>query len=682
MFKSLTLAMFCCLVTSNTLGNDLEEIVVTADLRARSDLETLSSVTVITDAARAQFDSTHFEDLLNWVPNLNFAGGTTRARFFQIRGIGERSQYGAPLNASVGLMLDGIDFTGMGTIADLMDLEQIEVLRGPQGTRFGANGLAGLVAITSKDPTPDPSVDLSLSAGRFNLQRVSAVMNQPLSESTGLRLAIARETSDGYYQNAHLLRSDTNAIDETHVRIKLMNIGDRHELKVTLLHSDVDNGFDAFSLDNSRSTLSDEPGYDRQTSHALAMRLDLETLLGTLSLSGSVNQSDIDYGYDEDWSYIGIHPFGYQSTDAYLRTRDHHTFEARLSSNLAGVTPGSSFGWTFGVYHTDQATDLERLYTFAAGPYNSQFDNEASAIFGEIDLAFTERFLGQVGARIERRQRTFDDSNAVQFEPTETLWGGRLGLDYRIKPDLKVYLSFSRGFKAGGFNVDGTLPESLLVYDDETLIESEFGLKGQWPSTRLKFAFFHADRRDQQVKSSLVLPRADGSTEFIDFFGNAAAGVNRGVELELDHTLSQALRVSLAAGYLDTQFTRFINAFGEDLGGRDQAQAPSYTGNLTFAYRHQGWQANLSLDAKDSFYFSDRHAARSKAYTRVNFSVGRSSTHWEVLVWGRNLTDETVRTRGFGSFGNDPRKDYVTEPYYQFGPPRSFGITVSYHSND
>jgi outer membrane cobalamin receptor len=93
MFKSLTLAMFCCLVTSNTLGNDLEEIVVTADLRARSDLETLSSVTVITDAARAQFDSTHFEDLLNWVPNLNFAGGTTRARFFQIRGIGERSQY-------------------------------------------------------------------------------------------------------------------------------------------------------------------------------------------------------------------------------------------------------------------------------------------------------------------------------------------------------------------------------------------------------------------------------------------------------------------------------------------------------------------------------------------------------------------------------------------------------------
>ena len=658
---------------------DIEEIVVTAELTDRSDMDTLSSVTVIDATTSALFNSTHLEGLLNFAPNLNFAGGTNRARFFQIRGIGERSQYSAPLNPSVGLMIDGIDFSGMGTIAHLMDVNQVEVLRGPQGTGFGANGLAGLIAITSQDPLTTSSASVRMSLGNFNHRRLAGVLNQPISEKTQVRLAMTRERADGYYDNAYLNRSDTNGIDESHIRLKIKNEGDRHKARITVLHAEVDNGFDAFSLDNSRTTLSDEPGYDQQKTNAIAGTLSIQTTVGEITLAGSTSRSDIGYGYDEDWSYAGIHPFGYQSTDEYLRDRDHQTLEARLHAPASTGSDDSTLSWTVGIYHTDQATRLERRYTFAEGPYRSRFDNQAAALFGEVDVSFSPNFGGLIGGRIERRTRRFSDSNAMQFSPEETLWGGRIGIYYRLMPDLKSYMSISRGFKAGGFNTDGSLPFELLEFADESLIETELGLKGQFTSTRLKLALFYSDRKDQQVKSALVIPRNDGSTAFIDFLGNAAEGVNQGFELEIDHAFSEAFTLKLAAAYLQAKFREFINEFGEDLGGRDQAQAPNYTAHLGLNYQRGGWQSSVAVDAKDGFFFSDRHAARSKAFTTINLGVGWSSERWSIQFWGKNLTDETIRTRGFGSFGNDPRKNYVTEPYYSFAAPRSVGLTLTAH---
>ena len=123
----------------------LEEIVVTAELRTTSLLDQPASTSVVTANEIRQRAAQHLEDILNVAPNVNFASGASRARFFQVRGIGERSQFQEPLNPSIGFIIDGIDFSGLGTAGTLFDVDQVEILRGPQGTLHGANALAGLI---------------------------------------------------------------------------------------------------------------------------------------------------------------------------------------------------------------------------------------------------------------------------------------------------------------------------------------------------------------------------------------------------------------------------------------------------------------------------------------------------------------------------------------------------------
>ena len=114
-------------------------------------------------------------------------------------------------------MIDGMDFSNMGTIAHLTDLDQIEVLRGPQGTRFGANGLAGLIAIKSRDPEPVASAQIKASLASFSGRNLNATLNQPLSDETLVRLSLSKETANGLYRNQHLNKDDTNEIGRAHV---------------------------------------------------------------------------------------------------------------------------------------------------------------------------------------------------------------------------------------------------------------------------------------------------------------------------------------------------------------------------------------------------------------------------------------------------------------------------------
>jgi outer membrane receptor protein involved in Fe transport len=128
---------------SSYADKNIQEIIVTSDFR-ESQLKTVStSVSVIDAEVISQRNSSHLEQILALAPNVNFAAGASRGRYFQIRGIGERSQFVDPLNPSVGTYVDGIDFTGFGGAATLLDIDQVEVLRGSQGTRFGANALGG-----------------------------------------------------------------------------------------------------------------------------------------------------------------------------------------------------------------------------------------------------------------------------------------------------------------------------------------------------------------------------------------------------------------------------------------------------------------------------------------------------------------------------------------------------------
>ena len=212
------------LITTASLSvgaSTIEEIIVTADLKEQSEIKIASSIFIVSEEAIATRGAMHLEEVLNAIPNLNFASGSNRPRFFQIRGVGERSQFGSPVNASVGFLVDDIDFSGAGTIASMLDVKQIEVLRGPQGTRYGASALGGLIKVKTKDPSSKQELELKITHGQYATQNFDLIINTPVSAQLLLRAAFSDHESDGYMYNQFLDRNDANGRNESTSRIKM-----------------------------------------------------------------------------------------------------------------------------------------------------------------------------------------------------------------------------------------------------------------------------------------------------------------------------------------------------------------------------------------------------------------------------------------------------------------------------
>ena len=663
----------------------LEEITVTATLQAEDGRR--SAVTVFGRPFIDDRSAQHIEDLLSAAPNVNVASGASRGRFFQIRGIGERSQFVEPVNASVALLLDGIDLTGIGGVATTWDLQQVEVLRGPQGTLFGANALAGLINLQST-PT-DSEQDLHLEAGveSYGGRRMGLALGGELTPQWSGRLALQHYKSDGFFDNQWLGASDTNERDELTGRASLSYSNDRQRLEIGVYRFDIDNGYDAFSLDNTRDTLSDQPGRDRAQTDAARLRWDWSgDLHYTLQLSHA--ESDTEYSYDEDWSYVGIAPgWEYSSFDQYRRDRTMSSLEGRIQSDM------SSGSWVVGTYLRNEKESLRRDYTYLAGPFTSDLNIETAALFGQFTADLTQTFSAYIGARLEYRGSDYNDINNVDERFSDTLWSGRAGLEWTPNARNDVYLSVSRGVRGGGVNANllasiNALPDdvgndftSLGVFDAESLINTELGWRWKNAEGTLSsdVTVFSMRRRDQQAKSSLVIPRPDGSTAFIDYTNNAARGSSDGLEWQLAWAATDALTLQASLGLLDAHFDSYVTVDGDDLAGRDQPHAPKTMSQLGVNWRPlASWQLGLDMTTMGDFYFSDRHDTKSPSRTLFNSFIAWQGQTWGLRLWGRNLTDEDTFARGFGSFGNDPRKEYAVEPYYQYGEPRVVGLTATY----
>ena len=669
--------------------NPLEEIVVTAEHRDYSISQTATSVSVVTAGQLAGQSAVHLEDVMRSVPNLNAASGASRNRYFQIRGIGERSQYQEPINPSVGLLVDGMDFSGLGLSASTLDIEQVEVLRGPQGTLHGANAIAGLISIQSVEPSHESAHKIELGVGNYNTQRWQITSTGPLRPNFNYRLALGGNTSDGWIKNTTLGRSDTNDIDEQQARLRLQWQADNYQTDLGVMYVNADNGFDAFSLDNTRSTLSDEPGSDRQKTRALWLRHQHEFGNYQLNAQVSHSRSDTEYSYDEDWSFVGIAPgWEYSSFDQYQRDYRGQEIDVKLTRTQ---TNGA---WLLGVYSRDNDEKLDRNYTYLPAPFASRYNTEYRAVYGQIDRDLNHGVQAQLGLRYENREARYSDSETLNNQSDDDFVGGKLALLWQVNDTHRAYVSVSKGYRAGGVNTNvlasiptaetpeqSALLQSQQVFDAETLWNTELGLRSLWPELGLSWfnTVFIMERDDQQVKGSLVLPRQDGSTNFIDYVNNAASGSNTGLESELVWRADDSLTVTAAVGLLWAEFDSYINADGRNLSGRDQAQAPRYQYAVGFDYQiNSQWTLGANLEGRDDYYFSDRHEAKARAINLLNIRVRYQAEQWYAQAWAKNLGDATVTVRGFGSFGNDPRKFYITEPYYQFGAPRTFGITLGY----
>ncbi|MEZ0186469.1 MAG: TonB-dependent receptor [Candidatus Reddybacter sp.] len=681
----------------------LPEVVVTATFRDLDILTVPASLSVLDQQVIAERGGEHLQDILNAAPNVNFASGASRGRYLQIRGIGERSQFVDPVNPSVGMLIDDIDVSGMGNAATLFDVRQVEILRGPQGTRFGANALAGMVNIRANDPTEEFEALVSSGYGNYDSWNMGTVVSGPLAEGLLGRLAVQQKRSDGYIDNDFLGRDNTNNIDELSTRGKLRWLAnDELSIDLTGLYVDIDNGYDAFSLDNTRHTLSDQPGHDRQETAAFALA---STWTGhqafTLKTIVSWSDSNLEYGYDEDWSYNGLcagtpcDGWEYSSTDNYRRDREASRFEMRLTSTEAGQLTGNT-DWVAGVYFDQKDEDLTREFfdwvLYSPAEFDSRYETESLALYGQLSKPLGERLTLTVGGRWERFEADYNDSRAVKASPDEDLWGGQVSLEYRLDHNTLVYGLVSRGYKAGGVNGEavgraasnGFAPSVIaflnerLEFDTETLINYEIGLKGSYldDSLQLRVAAFYMDRDDMQLKGWYN----EGPT-FVDYIDNAASGENIGLEFEGLWQLSSRLGLFLNLAWLDTEIDNFIvkgNSGLLDKSGREQAHAPNYQFNIGGRYDFgDGFYGRLEAEGKDSFYFSDSHDQQSDSYELFNASFGYQSLHWDITLWARNLTDEDYATRGF-YFGNDPRKFYADEEYVQYGEPRVFGANATY----
>ena len=660
---------------------EIEEIVVTATFRGEELYRVPSSIGVVPAEAIARRGATHLEEILNMIPNLNYAKGTSRARFLQIRGIGERGQFGEPLNASVGLIMDGVDLSGIGTVAMLFDVEQVEVLRGPQGTRYGANALAGLVNVVTRTPTDENEAGVELFAGNYGAFGAGAVISGPLSENARGRLAARVDRANGFVENAYLDVDDTDNTDEKLLRGRLSwDAGESATFDVAAGYIDANNGYDAFSLDNIRTTLADEPGHDRQETLYGSAGVKLhDNAAFTVEAHVGAAASDMAYGYDADWVYVGFHPWGYSGTDDYVRDRNTATAEVRLVSKQAGELFGGATAWTAGAYTLRQDVALTRQSTFIDSDFTSDYGIDRFAVFGQTETALDACSTLTVGLRLERHSASYDDNAGVSSAPEDSLVGGRVAYDRVLAPGVVGYGSISRGYKAGGFNIDGTLPANLREYEPEVLWNFEAGVKARAADGRLSFrgSVFHMRRDDVQIDSSIVIFQEDGSTEFIDFVGNAAQGTNSGAEVDAEFTPTDAVSLYARVGLLRSEYEDYINGEGVDLDGRGQAHAPGYQFSVgaDFAFGEK-YFAQVEIDGRDEFYFSDSHSEKSTPYTLLNASLGYRGRDWSVTAWARNLANEDYFVRGY-FFGNDPRDGYTDRSFTQLGEPRRFGITAS-----
>ena len=686
--KKLLISSLLLLSTNIVAAELIEEVIVTSDFRDASLLDTAASVTIFDDLTIKNRQAKHLEQLLNLAPNVNFSSGASRGRFIQIRGIGERSQFIEPLNPSVGILVDGIDFTGIAGAATTMDIKQVEILRGPQGTLYGANALAGLINLTSNQPSEITQGSVSLGAGSHGTKSVSGALGGSLNNAMNYRVAAQSHTSDGYITNDFLKRDDTDNIDELSLRAIIdWQASDDLSLKLTLFKVDADNGYDAFSLDNTRNTLSDKPGHDRQESTAFAVQSNWQAneQFDVVSLI-SFADSDLEYGYDEDWAFPAIcagqecDGWEYNSEDNYLRDRDNSTLDVKLVSKQSVNFLGKNAHWVLGVYAREQDEQLLRQYTYNAGDFSSSFDTENRAIYGQLDTDITSNVSLVTGLRLEGRKATYTDSDGVAHSVDENLWGGRIALQYKPNDSTMLYGLVSRGYKAGGVNSDPSLSAEDREFDTELMLNFETGVKGSWFEQRLqtRLSVFYQQRKDIQIKQSLVQSRDDSNaSDFTDYFGNSGKGRNYGMEAEVNWLATEALSIQGSLGLLETEYDTPLST---TLDSRDQAHAPRYQFALGSSLRiseNLSWTADI--EGKDKFYLSSSHNEQSESYWLLNTNLAYSADQWTLSVWGRNLTNEDVIVRGFGGFGNDPRKYYATEPYYQFGEPRVFGVSGQYN---
>ncbi len=744
--------------TDESSAKKLDQVMVTARRREEALLDVPLSISSFSGAQLEKIGAVDITDLNQLVPNVTLepTRGTNTTLSAFIRGVGQQDPV-AGFEQGVGVYIDDVYLNRPhGAVVDIYDVERIEVLRGPQGTLYGRNTIGGAIKYVTKRLGYEPSAEVSASVGRFNQLDYSGKFTLPVTDDLRVGGTVASFNRDGFGDNlvtgqenydkdvvAGRLSMEWTPSESVFVRIAGdwteddSNSRQGHRVLPSLLTNEpvLDSVFDTQAGLNNPDAMNRARGIAgtvewyindvftfksisafRKTNTAFSNDFDG---LQTVDVDVPVVYKDDQFSQELQLLFTtdrvsGVAGFYYLDANAF------NDFDVILGTtgtllNLPGLnanTIGDVGTKTWSVFSDVSIQLFDTLELSLGGRFTE--DKRSAFMLRRTLLGGTSDFFGGTAVPIATSTNFTGSETFRDFTP-------KAGLSWKPAEDHLLYFSFSQGFKGGGFdprgagtaapdtNGNGTRDpaeiKDFLQFDPEQVTAYEVGHKGSWLGGRVStsLALFWNDYEDIQVPGSVgVDADNDGVNEtFVGVTTNAGKARIRGVEFEGMAELASdmmsdgdSLRLNWSAGYIDAEFTTFINAFGVDIADTATFQnTPEWTGNVGFDYtvptRMFGLNGALSFMPRASYrsstnqFETDSFLLDQGGYTLFDASIVWNSDdgRWSVGLHGRNLGDKRYITSGW-DFVNDatlaPTLGRERTLTAFFGDPVNYRAQVTY----
>lgn len=697
------LAAGCSLSTGALSQAVLEEIIVTAQKRETTLQSEPLAVSAFTGEDIVRAGGVDANVLGYMVPNLHVGEETNRDGLsMTIRGVSGTDVRNAS-DPTTAFHVDGSYVPRLsGAQAYFFDVERVEVLRGPQGTLYGRNSTAGVVNVITNKPDLDGFSGLAdVAAGAYGLLQFNGVLNVPLSDRAGARVAVMSHDRDGYRDNAP--SADGDDADDLGVRVHLaFEAGDTTSVLITGERYERGGvggvaSFATFPMDDTGLLTSDPARVNPIDTQGFRdngdsnVRFDVNHGFADLEFTyqAAFRSHERDFLADADFTAEPrIQSFVRETTKS-----ETWTHEARLTS-----TGDGPFQYIAGVYLLDEEIDGDFVVGLTHVRFGPAFrvrfvdrglTNESAAAFLHGTYELSDRLRLTAGLRHTRDEKdkggnpadlgasadaatgsfqTVGLENGPTFflapqlanaEWDETTW--KLGLDYRVSDNSLLYGHASTGFKAGGYNRGSQARPGapLVIYNPETVTALEAG----WKSTtgngrvRINLAGFVYDYRDLQLGQTFT----DEAGTITNQTVNASDASVWGIELEAEALIGESGRGVISLGHLATEFEEFtgvddplmVGAQSLSATGNELTRAPGLTGSLMLepvVWRFDGGsltpRAMLHYESDAYLGVLNRDFEKRDGFTRTDVSVYFESArqNWYAEAYVRNLEDNDVAT--------------------------------------
>jgi len=661
----------------------IEEVVVTAQKREENARDVPVSISVIGDKQLQDLHVTQLTDIAAYVPGFQVdSGGSPGQTSLSLRGtapVGPGQSVGSYIDDSpVGS--SSFYARGVAFALDLLpyDIDRLEVLRGPQGTLYGASTIGGLLKYVTRAPDLSnyefrAGADISSVADADDMGFGGRVgINAPLVDGKlAVRASYAYQRTPGYIDNPSLGRDDINEYSQDGGRVALLwKFNDAVSLRLSGMWQSVDsddNATEVFSLPPSIVAVGGGRIDNNVVAQPFTKDLDYYTAtlnwdLGWADFTSATSYSDTKTRQVQDGTptygivfalFAGI-PDGQSEFTLDLDLKKW-TQEFRLASHA-----GERVEWLVGGFFTDEDSANRQVVTgqFPGGAPIPGLSILADisiptkyreyAVFGDLTFKFTDRFDVTVGGRWATNDQDFDQISAggplipagsAPSSSSEDVWTYMFSSRLHVSEDTMIYGRIANGYRPGGPNVP--LAGAPRQVDADSLVNYEVGLKSQFYERRasLDVAVFYIDWSDIQ------LAVANGG---VSYLSNAGSAQSQGVELSAAFAVTQGLRLGLTAAYTDATLTEDVPAPGTGRDGDRLPRIPKWSGSLTADYSfalHSDWTGRVGagyryVTRRLSDLESSPEVIEADSYSSLDLSAGVSSGSWSVRLFARNVTDE------------------------------------------